>query len=135
MADYKEAIVEGKKWRRCNSIHVDNPVAPGVPYLSFQEQDVIEIDGKVTQVGMDNCSIMFNPANMVELVDPDTLEPTGDSVPEGYVYLVLFSKYLATAKARDVQREEMLSAYNAAQTPPVTPEPTPSPTPEPTPTP
>ena len=99
--NYKESTVTGTKWNRCAGVNIHNPLAPDVATVNFNEQEILLIDGKAIAIGNGNLYSVFDPASMIDLIDPDTLEPTGQQVPEGMVYLALFSKYMACAKARD----------------------------------
>lgn len=101
MANYRESSTTTTKHRRCCGIEISNPSAPRAPSIMFREQDVITIDGETTQIGADALLASFNPSREIELLDTDTLEPTGQTVTEGMIYLALFSKYIATALKRD----------------------------------
>lgn len=103
MADYQESQIAGKKWRRCAAIEISNPPAPSTPLVTFRESDVVLIDGKYNTLGTDTISAAYDPAAVIELVDPETLEPLGKTVSEQEIYLCLFSKYIAAAKARDAR--------------------------------
>lgn len=114
MADYKETTAMGKKYRRCNSIRINNPLAPSTPSVYFDEEDVVLMEGidpiKVS-AGMFGCG--FDPSAQIELLDTDTLEPLGPTISEGELYVILFSKYIAAAKARDAQMAAMRAEYEA----------------------
>jgi len=75
---------------------------------------VLQLDTGIIQLATDGFSVNFNPANMIDLVDPDTLEKTGETIPEGAVYLALFSRYIAGAKERDEARLTMVAAMTPA---------------------
>jgi len=114
MADYQESQVAGKKWRRCSRIEISNPPAPGTPMATFTESDVVLIDGKYNTLGTDSIMAGYDPTAVIELVDPETLEPLGKSVSEQEIYLMLFSKYIAVAKARDARQVKHLQDQAAA---------------------
>lgn len=104
MADYKESQISGKKYRRCNSIRINNHIAPHTPSVYFDEQDVVYVEDEdpiVMPGGM--FGTQFNPANVIEILNTETLEPTGATIHEGELYVILFSKYIAAAKERDNQ--------------------------------
>lgn len=137
MADYMEATVSGKKWRRCYSVSINNPYN-GQPSIVFQEEDVVEFPGSqpfTTNVGPLEDS--FNPYREIELLDPFTGQSTGQTIPEGLVYQVLFSKYMSLAAVRDSAEAERLRLLEIgrqmASNPPsvIAPDPEPEPTEEP----
>lgn len=100
MADYKETTISGKKWTRCVVVTIHNK-RNAIPTIDFREQVVEIIDGKEKLSASGNIFCDFNPSNVIELVDPETLLPTGQTVLEYDVYLALFSRYLQAAKVRD----------------------------------
>ena len=104
MADYKETQIAGKQWKRCFEVKVENPLAPAVPKAIFYEQDVIEIAGKNVTIRADQVEMSFDINGTITIVNPDTLGPTGDTVPESMLYVLLFSKYIEAAKARDAEQ-------------------------------
>lgn len=160
MADYQESQIAGKKWRRCSRIEISNPPAPGTPMVTFTESDVVLIDGKYNTLGTDSIMAGYDPTAVIELVDPETLQALGQVVSEQEIYLMLFSKYIAVAKARDARlvkaledaaqsaqhaadaaaqrladAQAAITAAQAAATPAPTPAPAPAETPTPTETP
>lgn len=101
MANYRESSATALKHRRAYSVEISNPQPPEAPRLVFREQDVLSIDGEASSVEAGALMASFNPARTIDLLDPETLEPTGQTTTEGAVYLALFSKYIATARKRD----------------------------------
>ena len=106
--NYKETTVTGTKWKRCAAVNINNPLPPASATVNFNEQEVILIGTDVVAVGNDNLYATFNPSAMIDLIDPTTLEPTGQQVPEGMVYLALFSRYMACARERDTKAEALI---------------------------
>lgn len=113
MADYQESQIAGKKWRRCAAIEISNPPARGTPLVTFRESDVVLIDGKYNTLGTDSIVASYDPTAVIDLVDPESLQPLGKTVSEQEIYLILFSKYIAVAKARD--ERVMKALQDAAQ--------------------
>lgn len=106
MADYQESAVSGTKWRRCVGVDVHNPATvdpakPAIPSINFREQDVMIVDGQLVTLGNTNCNVSYDPAAVVSVYDPVTLEPTGATFTHEQLYGMLFSAYLHTALARD----------------------------------
>lgn len=121
MPNYQESQVEGTKWRRCERIEISNPSAPEPPRISFFERDVLSIDGSVVGVSSNApsfaLSVQYDPDAVIDLYDPATLEPTGQTVTHADLYVMLFSAYMTTAVARD----------NAPPMSPLNPNPAPQP--------
>jgi hypothetical protein len=106
MASYQETTVTGTKWKRCKSISIDNPLPPGIATITFNEEEVVQIDSNmIARVGTDIMMDRYDPVCMIDLIDPTTLLPTGTQISEGAVYLALFSKYMAIARARDIAND------------------------------
>lgn len=97
--NYKESGVTGTKWRRCCGINIQNPLAPSVPHITFTEEDIINLDNKNISLNSSSFMTRFEPSNVIEILDTETLEPTGNSITEGELYVILFSKYIAIAKS------------------------------------
>lgn len=102
--DYREEIVTTKTWRRSYRIEILNPYL-GVPALRFDEEDMREAEGVVSSSDAPGVFCSFDPSRIVPLVDPVTLEPTGDSISMGACYMALFSLYINLARARDAAAE------------------------------
>lgn len=100
MADYKESTISGSEYTRCIAVNISNSLG-NVPQIQFIEESVTTIGTRVVHEPQGFMQIAFNPATVVPLVNPDTLELTGESTTMGNLYLGVFSAYIATARARD----------------------------------
>ena len=85
MSDYKETQVTGKKWQRCNVVHIDNP-HQAQPTVTFAEQEVAEVDGATFQTQLGQIVFPFDPAATINLRDPGTGELTGQTMT-GPIYM------------------------------------------------
>ena len=117
MADYKETTVSGTAWQRAQMIIIGNHLGQ-VPSVTYQEEAIIALDEGNIQKPLGSLSYQIDPMGEIELVDTETLLPTGETIPVALVHQALFSDYVNRAKARD-------EAANAPD-----PEPTPEPAPE-----
>jgi hypothetical protein len=120
MANYKETIVNGNTWTRSNRVNIENPYA-GTPLVTFSQEEVTVLaNGKVLKDVLPSVSAVFNPADEIQLLDPQSLQPTGQTMSKALIYQALFSEYLATAaKAEaDAAAAEAARAALAAVTPP-----------------
>ena len=118
MADYKETTINGTAWQRAQLIIMSNHLGQ-LPTVTYQEEQILALDGGNIQKPLGQLSYTIDPLDEIELVDVETLLPTGETIPVALVHQALFSDYINRAKARD---EAALSA-------PVEPTPEPEPTP------
>ena len=100
MADYNEQTVTGKSWQRCYAITVANPYA-GTPSIVFSEEVLTLLGDKSHRTSLNSVSLHYDPEATVDLYDPATLEPTGQTMTHQEMYLALFGAYMTAAKARD----------------------------------
>lgn len=100
MPDYKEQAITGSKWQRCRAVTITNP-HQGQPMAFFQEEEVAIYGETTLQRDVGSCQAGFNPAITIELLDPATMLPTGQTTTHAALYQILFSLYMATAQARD----------------------------------
>lgn len=102
-ANYNEVTVAGTSWLRCARVIVQNE-REGQVYVLFDEERIINIGGtqKIAQpVGA--LRVDFDPASSIELIDPETNLPTGDTISHAAIYQILYSAYLQAATARDAE--------------------------------
>ena len=100
MADYQETIAEGKMWKRCRQVIIDNPLE-GEKIIRFFEENVVTLAGQTINAEAGGCRTTFSPDEMIPVLDLDTLEPTGEMVSHLRLYQLLLSAYLKTALWRD----------------------------------
>lgn len=101
MADYQESQISSTKWRRCFQLAVRNPSAPATPTIQFFEEDVATVGDALIRLSETSCGVSYNPSAVVDVYDPVTLQPTGQTFTHEQLYGMLFSAYLHTALARD----------------------------------
>lgn len=107
MSRYRERVEVTTLYRRCHRVVINNPM-DGFPRVTFEQQDVTEKDGRTFLTNSpDFLSLDYDPEAMVQLLDPDTLQPTGEVVPQKLAYAILLSAYIHTAKERDAQEAEL----------------------------
>ena len=101
MPDYKESVISGNSWQRCPQIVIDNPRG-GSPYVRFDEEVVLAVNGQEVRRPVGTIVVPFDPAREINLLDPTTGLPTGTSATYGDAYALLYSAYIDAAIARDV---------------------------------
>ena len=103
MADYNETTVSGTSWQRAWQITIANTLG-GPPLVRYDEEVVINFeDGKRLRQPAQSMGISYqvDPAAVIELRDPETLLPTGDTIPVALVHQALLSDYINRAEERD----------------------------------
>ena len=100
MSDYKETDVSGKAWQRAQMIIISNHHGQ-VPTVTYQEEALIHLNGEIVQKPAGSLGYTIDLLAEIELRDPETLEPTGDTIPVALVQQALFSDYVNRAEARD----------------------------------
>ncbi len=102
MADYKESLISGKKWQRCNRIQIENPYN-GSKYINMVEEEIADIgDGIMVNTPKGNIIEPFaDPAAVVNLINPETGESLGSTVTYQDIYVILHSLYIQLATQRD----------------------------------
>lgn len=100
MPDYKESVLNGTEWQRCNVVVVTNPLG-GNPKISFDEERVVSVGGRIIKEGVGGCQKAFNPNGSFPLLDTATNLPTGATMSHTDLYVALYSLYMQTAAERD----------------------------------
>lgn len=117
--NYKSNTETGEVYTRCFNLTVNNPLN-AVPTVNMMEETVFSIAGKtITQPGR-FLTKTFVPTQTVELVDPETGVPLGQSITHQELYVMLFSLWLATAKEHDQAEADFMPIPDPApEEPPV----------------
>jgi hypothetical protein len=101
MPDYKESTAEAKKWQRCYRIFIQNPFSQQKS-IQFFEETAVTVDGTtINNHVSDIYEVITDLSKTIELRDPTTGLPLGNSVTYQDVYVILHSAYLQAAEARD----------------------------------
>lgn len=106
MPNYKEEAVNGNKWTRCNRIEIHNPYV-GQKSVTFYEQEIVQISNTdVLQrntggIGPGSLTTSFDANTIISIIDPYTLQPTGQTFTHAELYVMLFSAYMDLALKRD----------------------------------
>ena len=101
LSNYKETTISGESYQRCRLIEIDNQYNQ-VPNIIFSEER-INILGEhvITDVPNAPIVVQFNPDEVINIYNPETLLPVGSTITMGEMYVFLFSAYLHYAHARD----------------------------------
>lgn len=104
MPDYNETEVKGKRWTRCNVVHIGNPYQ-GAPTVTFAEENIVEVGQDTFRQQTGQLHFPFDPEAVIELRDPRTGELTGQTTTGAAVYTALYSYYIQSARKRDEEAE------------------------------
>lgn len=98
MPNFKEAAVAGTKWQRCRAVHIANELGT-VPVITYASEAVASVGEDTFKTAIDEqLHVLFDPNELVDLVDPTTLEPLGVQVSVQELYVGIFSHYIKHAQ-------------------------------------
>ena len=98
--NYREQTETGTSWRRCHEVHIYNPL-DGTKTVRMDEQDVVTFNGKTVSMNVGYIAKEFDPSGAITLLDPETGQPTGETMPQAALYQALYSLYMQCATERD----------------------------------
>lgn len=104
--NYKAVTKQVSTYRRCTSINIHNPEG-GPATVTFKEEEVRVEDGVVVE--RKPCAaleMVFDPTGSITLLDPASLEPSGETMTQLQVYRGLFAAYMHLARERDEAEEQ-----------------------------
>lgn len=101
MANYQETTVTGSEFTRCKEIHILNPIdlAPSIQFV--EERATILGEGRSITQALGMITDGFDPAKVIALRNPETMELTGETVTHAEAYAILYSAYIQAAIDRD----------------------------------
>lgn len=99
---YKENTVSGSSWFRCCNVMVRNDLGV-TPKIIFEEQMAIVIGEKTILDQVGGLEVIYDPSQVIKVVDPSTNLPTGEEVTHADIYRLLHSAYIQAAMSRDLQ--------------------------------
>lgn len=86
--------VAGESYIRCHQVVIDNRLGHA-PTIAFHRERIIGLadDATVTQP-MSPREVAFDPAAVVPVLNPETGEPTGQTVTQGDLYALIYSVFV-----------------------------------------
>lgn len=97
--------VAGESYTRSPQVVIDNRMGR-TPTITFHREMVLgTAGGSVMCQPMAPNVLAFDPQASVPVINPETGEPTGDTVTHGEIYALLFSAFVA-AETPDTTIEE-----------------------------
>ncbi len=100
MADYQQQTLQGSSYQRCNRIVIENP-REGAPAATFCEEKIIVAGDSTLSIPAGVFAIAIDPAEMINLRNPETWELTGETITMGELYVGIASAYWQKALERD----------------------------------
>lgn len=89
--------IAGEGYNRCFQVIIDNPLV-GDPTVTFSQEMIVGTDaGSVLHIPIQSLPLRFDPAAQIAVINPQTGEPTGQTVTQAEVYALIFSAYIAAA--------------------------------------
>lgn len=101
MPDYKETVVTGTQWTRCDNVTISNPYN-GTPVIRMSEEVRATMDTTQFSQTAEGLTFDFEPALVVQLRNPATNEIVPGATMTGMdIYVALYSLYIQKAMERD----------------------------------
>lgn len=100
MSKYNQQQATGESWQRCYNISIENPYL-GTPTAIFREEVIVEIGDTAVKNPKTACMVTFSPNAEFPVLNPETGEPTGQTLTHQQLYTYLHSLYIKTATDRD----------------------------------
>jgi hypothetical protein len=87
--------IAGESYIRCPQVIIDNRLG-ATPSVTFHRESVIGIEGgSVMRQPMSPREIALDPASVVQILNPETGEATGQTVTHGEIYALIYSVFVA----------------------------------------
>lgn len=107
--NYRETTVAGSEYVRCRAIVISNHSGK-TPRVEFVEERITVLgDRSMSEPGV-TLSVDFDPAAVINVLNPLDNTQTGQSVTYADVYAVLYSAWMQEAKLRDAAQPEQLGS-------------------------
>lgn len=91
--------VSGDSYVRCPQVIVDNRLDK-TPLVTFHRERILGLDGgAIMREPMSPRIVPFDPAASVDVIDPETGDPTGQTITHGELYALIYSVFIAAEAA------------------------------------
>ena len=103
MPNFNESAITGTKWQRCRAVHISNELN-AAPVVTYASESVASVGDTTFKTAIDEqMHIPFDPDELIDLVDPGTLEPLGVQLSVQELYVGIFSHYIKHARLAAAQ--------------------------------
>ena len=111
MSDYKETAITGSSYVRANTVLLENP-KNGTPAIIFTEERWYDLgEGTTVAAQLGQFKVNFEPAGVIDILDPGTGAPTGQTITQAEVYAAIYSFYIQAALDRDAVNSQNSSSF------------------------
>lgn len=107
MANFNQQAISGTEHQRCRQVIISNEYGQ-TPVVSFVRESVVILGDRHIASPIGPVTQDFTAENAgteIDLVNPETGEPTGKKITYQDVYVSLYSLFVDTATRRDTQSE------------------------------
>ena len=111
--NYNQSTIAGSSWQRAKQVVIDN-MYNAVPVIEFKEEILYEMGNTVMTQAAGSLFDSYNPATVINVLDPSTGLTTGISITMAQFYQYLYSYYLQIASQRDANIAANQAAMAAA---------------------
>ncbi|SNS86444.1 hypothetical protein SAMN05421763_103262 [[Luteovulum] sphaeroides subsp. megalophilum] len=103
---FQRQPIAGESYVRCSQVVIDNPLS-GPPRVTYAQETIVGTGtGQVLHIPMQPVGRSFEPGVEIAVLDPETGEPTGETITQSRMYALIYSAYLAAVTAAEAQPEE-----------------------------
>ena len=104
MVNFKEIQnQEATVYRRCNRILIEHPLNH-TSAAKFSEERVVEINENKYTIPLydsNKIELVFEPGKEMPILDPVTLEPTGETFTHADLYQLIMSSYIFAVEEKE----------------------------------
>lgn len=91
--------ITGESYIRCPQVVIDNRLG-AAPRVTFDRESVLGVEGgAVMRQPMSPRVMTFDPSVEVPVLNPETGEPTGQTITHGEIYALIYSAFVAAETA------------------------------------
>lgn len=95
----------GESYMRCYQIVIDNRLGQPPEVVYSQERVIADQGGAVSRHPAGTLRHRYDPAATIPVINPETGEPTGESVTQQQLMALVYSAYITAATATPENEE------------------------------
>ena len=118
MREYKETDISGRQYTRCKGVQIINELGNPVRTILFHEEEVAVIGDKHLSTPLGavlNNLTADNGHTEFDIIDFNTMQPTGQKATYNDAYALMASLYLHSAQKRDEEQALMVQQAEEAR--------------------
>jgi len=98
--NYNQTQISGQSWQRAKKITIQNELNQ-LPFFEFEEEKIVIVDNDVISKPCGVLAFDVVDTDSFDLLNPQTGEPSGQTMTMAQLRLILTSLYLHKAQERD----------------------------------